>query len=76
MLKNRVIASRDEITAWQSNELHSNSSTPQGVVTDLSAIISGSLKLLMNLVVTTPVAFVKNLLFFTGLPRLDFRQGS
>ena len=47
-----------------------------GVVTDLSAIISGSLKLLTNLVVTTPAALVKNLRFFTGLPRLDFRQGS
>ena len=57
-----------------------------GVVTDLSAIISGNLKLLTNLVVTTPAALVKNLRFltslaevercFTGLPRLDFRQGS
>ena len=77
MLKNSVIASRDEITAWQSNELHSNSSTPQGVVTDLSVIISGSLKLLTNLVVTTPMALVKkSTIFLTSLPRLDFRQGS
>ncbi|MBQ9683215.1 MAG: hypothetical protein IJV35_08110 [Neisseriaceae bacterium] len=75
-VKNCVIASRDKVSAWQSNELHSNSSTLISVVTDLSAIILGSLKLLMNLVVTTPVALVKNLRFFTGLPRLDFRQGS
>ncbi|MBQ9682513.1 MAG: hypothetical protein IJV35_04510 [Neisseriaceae bacterium] len=39
-------------------------------------IISGSLKLLMNLAVTTPMALIKNLRFFIGLPRLDFRQGS
>ena len=64
MLKNSVIASRDEITAWQSNELHSNSSTLQGVVTDLSVIISGSLKLLTNLVVTTPMALVKKSTIF------------
>ena len=70
-VKNCVIASRDEITAWQSNELHSNSSTPQGVVTVVSAIISGSLKLLMNLVVTTPVALVKNLRFLTSLRSLN-----
>ncbi|MBQ9682762.1 MAG: hypothetical protein IJV35_05780 [Neisseriaceae bacterium] len=72
----RVIASRNKVSAWQSNELRSNSSTPQGVVTVVSVIISGSLKLLMNLVVTTPVALVKNLRFFTGLPRQAFRLGS
>ncbi|MBQ9681660.1 MAG: hypothetical protein IJV35_00120 [Neisseriaceae bacterium] len=43
MLKNRVIARQDEVLSWQSNELHSNSSTLISVVTDLSAIISGSL---------------------------------
>ncbi|MBQ9682490.1 MAG: hypothetical protein IJV35_04385 [Neisseriaceae bacterium] len=39
-------------------------------------IISGSLKLFMNLVVTTPAALIKNLRFFTGLPRQAFRLGS
>ncbi|MBR7001699.1 MAG: hypothetical protein IKI11_03430 [Neisseriaceae bacterium] len=63
-VKNCVIASRDEITAWQSNELHSNSSTLISVVTDLYAIISGSLKLLTNLVVTTPAALVKKSTIF------------
>ncbi|MBO7554906.1 MAG: hypothetical protein J6T41_02930 [Neisseriaceae bacterium] len=46
MLKNRVIARVNEITAWQSNELHSNSSTLISVVTDLSVIISGNLNCL------------------------------
>ncbi|MBR7001459.1 MAG: hypothetical protein IKI11_02190 [Neisseriaceae bacterium] len=59
MLKNRVIASRDKVSAWQSNELRSNSSTLISVVTDLSVIISGSLKLFMNLVVTTLVSVDK-----------------
>ncbi|MBQ9683653.1 MAG: hypothetical protein IJV35_10360 [Neisseriaceae bacterium] len=63
-VKNCVIARQDEVLSWQSNELHSNSSTPQGVVTDLSAIISGSLKLFMNLVVTTPAALVKKSTIF------------
>ena len=86
MLKNRVIASRDEITAWHSDELRSNSSTLISVVTVVSVIISGSLKLFMNLVVTTPCGVgEKSAIFnftsfvercFTGLPRLDFRQGS
>ncbi|MBQ9682716.1 MAG: hypothetical protein IJV35_05535 [Neisseriaceae bacterium] len=48
-VKNCVIASRDEITAWQSNELHSNSSTLISVVTDLLLIISGSLNCLRTL---------------------------
>ncbi|MBR7002791.1 MAG: hypothetical protein IKI11_09045 [Neisseriaceae bacterium] len=52
------------------------SSNAAGVVTVVSVIILGSLKLFMNLVVTTPAALIKNLRFFTGLPRQAFRLGS